>query len=76
MHGLLFCTARGPNLRNEAAHGLLSSEDGHSVGTVYAWWWVLRLLTEDLLQSRLAVDHSLEIQLNMATPEPDESGCR
>lgn len=72
----LFCTARGPNLRNEAAHGLLSSEDGHSVGAVYAWWWVLRLLVENLLQSRLAPEQSLELQTDMANPEPDESVCQ
>lgn len=57
----LFCTAHGPNLRNEAAHGLLSADDRHSVATIYGWWWVLRLLLENVLSSRLAAAQSPEL---------------
>jgi Domain of unknown function (DUF4209) len=39
----LFCTAFGPNLRNEVAHGLLSAQECRTSGVVYAWWWLLRL---------------------------------
>lgn len=69
----LFCTAHGPNLRNEAAHGLLSSEDGHSVATVYAWWWVLRLLIENLVNSRLAAAQSPEPQTGTEAAGLEES---
>lgn len=47
----LFCTALGPNLRNEVAHGLLTVEDGESVWTIYAWWWVLRLTLKSFVHS-------------------------
>ncbi len=69
----LFCTAHGPNLRNEAAHGLLSAEDGHSVATVYAWWWVLRLLIENLVNSRLAAAQSPEPQTGTEATGLEES---
>lgn len=39
----LFCSAFGPNLRNEVAHGLLSAAECNTTGVVYAWWWVLNL---------------------------------
>lgn len=39
----LFCTAHGPNLRNQVAHGLLSDAECHTFVAVYAWWWTLRL---------------------------------
>lgn len=47
----LFCTAYGPNLRNQVAHGLLSDDECHTSGAVYAWWWVLRLTLRSLLQA-------------------------
>lgn len=49
----LFCTALGPNLRNEVAHGLLGAEDARSVASVYAWWWILRLTLRSFVHSRL-----------------------
>lgn len=50
----LFCTALGPNLRNEAAHGLLGAGDASSVASVYAWWWVLRFTLGSFVHSRQA----------------------
>jgi len=47
----LFCTALGPNLRNEVAHGLLGSEDARSVASMYAWWWILRLTLRSFVNS-------------------------
>ncbi len=40
----LFCDVSGVNLRNELAHGLLSSDDCDSVYAVYAWWLSFRLI--------------------------------
>lgn len=40
----LFCDAFGPNLRNELAHGLLDDEACYSIHSIYAWWFVLRLI--------------------------------
>lgn len=40
----LFCSANGPNLRNQLAHGLLDDNDCHSVEVIYAWWLGFRLV--------------------------------
>lgn len=40
----LFCDAFGPNLRNELAHGLLDDEACYSIYSIYAWWFVLKLV--------------------------------
>lgn len=40
----LFCDARGPNLRNELAHGLLDPGACTSAASIYAWWLGLRLV--------------------------------
>ncbi|KAF0284732.1 hypothetical protein BA898_06135 [Spiribacter roseus] len=40
----LFCEPIGPNLRNMVAHGLLDYDVAGSVYSLYAWWWVLRLV--------------------------------
>lgn len=50
----LFCTALGPNLRNEAAHGLLGAGDASSVASIYAWWWVLRFTLGSFMHSKQA----------------------
>lgn len=39
----LFCSALGPNLRNEVAHGLLSAAECNTTQVVYAWWRMMRL---------------------------------
>jgi hypothetical protein len=40
----LFCDPRGPNLRNEAAHGLLDYDASESIYGVYAWWLTLKVV--------------------------------
>ena len=40
----LFCEPIGPNLRNTVAHGLLDDDVAGSAYSLYAWWWVLRLV--------------------------------
>ncbi|MGL4827018.1 MAG: DUF4209 domain-containing protein [Vibrionaceae bacterium] len=37
----IFTENKGGNLRNDAAHGLLSDNDGQSNFSIYAWWYVL-----------------------------------
>lgn len=50
----LFCSALGPNLRNGVAHGLLSANECHSSGAIYAWWWILRLTLRSFWMARRA----------------------
>lgn len=40
----LFCDGAGPNLRNNVAHGLLSSNEMNSVYSVYCWWLCFKLV--------------------------------
>lgn len=41
---LLFTEHQGPNLRNQCAHGLLSSDESESIPIVYAWWLTLKIV--------------------------------
>ena len=41
---VLLTDQRGPNLRNEVAHGLLDDATASSVASVYVWWRTLRLV--------------------------------
>jgi len=43
----MFCTAAGPNLRNDLAHGLLDDESSQSIAAVYSWWFMLRLVLSE-----------------------------
>lgn len=40
----LFCDGAGPNLRNNVAHGLLSSNEMNTVYSVYCWWFCFKLV--------------------------------
>ncbi|WP_353499257.1 DUF4209 domain-containing protein [Vibrio sp. CB1-14] len=46
---LLFTSALGPNLRNEAAHGLLCDNSSSSSSSIYAWWLSLRLVVHSAM---------------------------
>ena len=48
---ILFCDARGPNLRNELAHGLLDDDACESTSAVYVWWLMLRLVFNSVCKS-------------------------
>jgi hypothetical protein len=50
----VFCDAAGWNLRNDLAHGLLDDAEMFSAGTVYAWWFSLRLVMLPLLHAEKA----------------------
>ncbi|MDD9156293.1 DUF4209 domain-containing protein [Aliivibrio sp. S4TY2] len=47
----IFTENLGCNFRNEVAHGLLSDNDGQSYYSVYAWWYVLRMICFSLVKS-------------------------
>jgi hypothetical protein len=40
----LFCDQDGPNLRNDVAHGLIADGEGSDIDSVYAWWFMFRLV--------------------------------
>ncbi|MFY9714802.1 MAG: DUF4209 domain-containing protein [Microbacterium sp.] len=40
----LFCSALGPNLRNEYAHGLVNDRGRSAPAAVYAWWLVWKIV--------------------------------
>ena len=40
----LFCNPFGSNLRNVISHGLISFDGCHSVYSIYAWWFALRIV--------------------------------
>jgi len=40
----LLVEQRGPNLRNDIAHGLFNDIDGQTYAAVYAWWMCFRLV--------------------------------
>ena len=41
----LFCSAVGPNLRNEYAHGLVGDSHRNSAHAMYAWWMMWKLIS-------------------------------
>lgn len=49
----LFCDPFGPNLRNEMAHGLLDSSDCSNEHSVYAWWFLLRLVFSQMVAAQI-----------------------
>nr|WP_279342576.1 DUF4209 domain-containing protein [Geotalea sp. SG265] len=62
----LFCDSFGPNLRNEVAHGLLTSDSAQSEYSVYAWWFALRIIFRALL-------NSAQNQVSEGSKEEDEA---
>lgn len=44
---LLLSSARGPNLRNVIAHGLIEEEEADSQYAVYLWWRMLRMMIDE-----------------------------
>lgn len=45
----IFADNLGCNFRNEVAHGLLDDNNGQSYYSVYAWWYVLRMICHSLV---------------------------
>lgn len=52
----LMCKPLGPNLRNQVAHGLASSNLCNSGYGVYAWWLILALVVESFHMMQRAED--------------------
>ena len=52
----LFCDSIGPNLRNSVAHGLLDDDIARSLHSLYAWWWILRLVIAGRGVQQLALE--------------------
>jgi hypothetical protein len=52
----LLCDPRGPNLRNEVAHGLLDDGAFQSAHAVYAWWFGLKLAFNTFWNARRKAD--------------------
>jgi hypothetical protein len=46
----IFTEHLGCNFRNQVAHGLLDDNDGQSYYSVYAWWYVLRMICHSLVR--------------------------
>ncbi len=46
----LFCEPLGPNLRNAVAHGLVDDRVSQSPRSIYAWWFMLRLILCPMLE--------------------------
>jgi len=49
----LFCDSRGPNLRNQLAHGLLNYSDFESASVVYAWWFWFKIVLNNFVNVHL-----------------------
>jgi len=43
---MLLSSARGPNLRNVIAHGLIEDEEADSQYAIYFWWRMLRIMID------------------------------
>lgn len=52
----LMTEQRGPNLRNDLAHGLLTDAQSRGTAAVYAWWHCLRLVVIPYATMRQAAD--------------------
>lgn len=53
---VLFCDASGPNLRNNVAHGLLSTNQMNDIYSIYCWWFCFKLVYLNFYNSELIKD--------------------
>lgn len=52
----IFTEALGHNLRNKVAHGLLDDNNSISIGSIYAWWMILRLVITAIVSGQIKSD--------------------
>ncbi|MBU3847116.1 MAG: DUF4209 domain-containing protein [Candidatus Acinetobacter avistercoris] len=52
----IFTEVLGYNLRNHVAHGLLDDNNSISLGSIYAWWMILRLIIESIISGQIKSD--------------------
>ena len=45
----LLCSAFGPNIRNELAHGLFTEDDCNSVYSIYVWYLILKIVFDSVI---------------------------
>lgn len=56
----LFCDGAGPNLRNNVAHGLLSSDEMQDCYSIYCWWFCFKLVCIDFYNTeRIEVKNNI-----------------
>lgn len=60
----VFTEALGFNLRNEVAHGLLNDDNSSSISAIYAWWMMLRLVVDSILNGNLSNETKQSIDEN------------
>lgn len=65
----LLCDPRGPNLRNEVAHGLLDDGVLQSPYAVYAWWFALKLTFNTFWAARRKAKAETDAGDNAGTTE-------
>ena len=46
----VFTSSLSANLRNEVGHGLLDDDTSNTAYSIYAWWMVLRLVVQSILE--------------------------
>lgn len=49
-----FCDPRGINMRNELAHGLLDDKKAQAQSAIYAWWLMLRIVFDGILNEEVS----------------------
>jgi len=54
---MIFADSNGPNLRNEAAHGLLTDASANSWGPVYGWWLFFKIIFLSVAQPSALYNH-------------------
>lgn len=58
----LFCEPTGPNIRNEIAHGLVEPLRFTSHSSVYAWWFVFRIVFQTFWSAKVGMVTHTELE--------------
>ena len=64
---VLLIERHGANLRNEMAHGMLSSSAFFRDDAIFAWWLVLRMVCGPVAESITAATHSADWRVGSFT---------
>ena len=59
----IFTDSLGSNLRNEVAHGLLDVHSASSLGSIYAWWMILRFIVRSLMSPSGSAPNKAEVEV-------------
>lgn len=66
----LFCSPFGPNLRNVFAHGLIDDDAFYTIPIVYAWWFMLKLISTPYWNGMVEAQRNAQ----QGSAKPPESG--